>query len=513
MVMGKIKENREFTVDWSKFKSNAKGSNLEKAKDGYVEFCKMLDETDFELVSDYVGALEKVELTYKFDNSIILDIRPAGFKIQTYKNIINLFLKLIINGDKFVKFVKLSKKKSLIAKINTFDGGEIDIDTRTYTTFRDSRKEFYIKLKEVNGGIEGYYIDTVAKISIYVDDIKLNPISPIIFKTKTYKAIISFKNKLKENGDKFIKFTDLTNGGNLIAKIKTFDDGIVSLDISKYDSFNKSRQDFYNKLKEVGGSTTGYYADKSTSISVLIEHIKLNSISPNHFKKQTYKAIINFKENLIKNNDKFIKFVRVTDKNNLIAKIKTFDGGEIDIDMGRYSSFNRGRQDTYGYCASKNYKILSPYIGNRDKILIDFNCGHKSHWMRPNDLKRDIGCPICSESKGEKAIREYLEKSNIEFIQEYRFEYCKYKYPLPFDFYIPNYNLCIEFDGRQHFEVSDHFGGEESFELTQIRDNIKNKYCKENSINLLRIPYYEIDSIEKMLNEEFDRLREMKEVC
>ena len=77
--------------------------------------------------------------------------------------------------------------------------------------------------------------------------------------------------------------------------------------------------------------------------------------------------------------------------------------------------------------------------------------------------------------------------------------------PLPFDFYIPQYNLCIEFDGKQHFIPTDFKSNsteEEKlkyFELVQMRDNIKTDYCKNNNINLLRIKYTE--NIEEKLSE------------
>jgi len=60
---------------------------------------------------------------------------------------------------------------------------------------------------------------------------------------------------------------------------------------------------------------------------------------------------------------------------------------------------------------------------------------------------------------------------------------------LPFDFYIENYNLIIEFDGKQHFEPISRFGGEEGFNKIKINDAIKNNYCKLHKINLIRINY------------------------
>ena len=68
-----------------------------------------------------------------------------------------------------------------------------------------------------------------------------------------------------------------------------------------------------------------------------------------------------------------------------------------------------------------------------------------------------------------------------------------------FWFYLPDYNLLIEYDGRQHFEISEYFGGYEGFINTKIRDTIKNIYCRNNNIDLLRIPYWEFDNIENIL--------------
>lgn len=109
----------------------------------------------------------------------------------------------------------------------------------------------------------------------------------------------------------------------------------------------------------------------------------------------------------------------------------------------------------------------------------------------PNSHLRGTGCPICKTSKGEKEIRQFLEENNIIFEIQKRFYDCRDRQPLPFDFYLPNLNLCIEFDGRQHFESVENWGGERWLKEIKIRDNIKTNYCKNNNINLLRIKYNE----------------------
>ena len=111
------------------------------------------------------------------------------------------------------------------------------------------------------------------------------------------------------------------------------------------------------------------------------------------------------------------------------------------------------------------------------------------------------GCTHCNESKGEKAIVKVLNKYKINFDRQKKFSDCKNIYELPFDFYIPSRRLLIEFDGKQHYEPLDFFGGEEAFNRLKINDKIKNDYCEDNYINLIRIKYTNIDIIEKILKE------------
>jgi very-short-patch-repair endonuclease len=108
---------------------------------------------------------------------------------------------------------------------------------------------------------------------------------------------------------------------------------------------------------------------------------------------------------------------------------------------------------------------------------------------------RGQGCPICQESTGEKLVADILKKQKIRFLKQHKFVDCTNKKEgrfcrkLPFDFYIPSKNICVEYDGRQHFMAIDTFGGEEAFKTQKVRDKIKNQYCKKNGIKLIRIPY------------------------
>ena len=159
-------------------------------------------------------------------------------------------------------------------------------------------------------------------------------------------------------------------------------------------------------------------------------------------------------------------------------------------------------------CSGKNKKTTKEFIllsknvhGDKyDYSLVDYKNGHdkvkiicKNHGIfdqRPGlHTNGKHGCPICKSSKGEKMIQLTLEKNNIKYIKEYIFDDCKFKSHLRFDFYLPKYNICIEYDGIQHFEIVDYWGGIETLNLNKKKDKLKNDYCKKNDIKLIRIKY------------------------
>ena len=114
------------------------------------------------------------------------------------------------------------------------------------------------------------------------------------------------------------------------------------------------------------------------------------------------------------------------------------------------------------------------------------------------------GCPSCNTSQGEKQILKYLTDCKIAFKHEYKFDDCLDKSRLRFDFYLSDLNICIEYDGIQHFEEVEFFGGKEAFIETQRRDKIKNDYCKDNDIKLIRISYKNKKNIDKILEKELN---------
>ena len=102
---------------------------------------------------------------------------------------------------------------------------------------------------------------------------------------------------------------------------------------------------------------------------------------------------------------------------------------------------------------------------------------------------RPQGCPTCDESSGETKIRLFLIDNKIRYITEWSDHDCRHHKLLRFDFYLPDLNFIIEYDGKQHFEAINFFGGIEGLKQTKIRDKVKNNWARKNNIKLIRIKY------------------------
>lgn len=137
--------------------------------------------------------------------------------------------------------------------------------------------------------------------------------------------------------------------------------------------------------------------------------------------------------------------------------------------------------------------------GNRGKWRCKcLLCGNTEVYLTPDNMRKQYSCGCETTSHGEKKIKELLDEAKIEYIQEKTFSDLRFKDTnslARFDFYV-NGEYIIEYDGRQHFIKGEGvFDNEEKFAKTQQHDEIKNNYCKEHSIPLIRIPfthYYDI---------------------
>lgn len=156
------------------------------------------------------------------------------------------------------------------------------------------------------------------------------------------------------------------------------------------------------------------------------------------------------------------------------------------------------------------YEVISKYIKSRESIILKHKvCGNE--WeTKPDWFLMGNRCPKCNthqNSKGVQKIKRFLDENNVKYITEYKMKKCKRIRPLPFDFAIfeeDKLKCLIEYDGIQHFKPKS-FGSEnnkdENFKLLKESEEIKNKFCIETNIKLIRIPYFEFENIDKILSE------------
>ena len=146
-----------------------------------------------------------------------------------------------------------------------------------------------------------------------------------------------------------------------------------------------------------------------------------------------------------------------------------------------------------------NIILRGEYVGGKINTFHEcIICG--CEWSpRPSNLLSGYGCPGCNESKGEKQVEEWLKQRAVTYTPQKRFDDCYDQRPLPFDFYLQEQNVCIEYQGKQHYEAIEYFGGEINLLYIQYHDKIKYEYCKANNISLICIPYWE--DVDEYLNQ------------
>jgi len=153
------------------------------------------------------------------------------------------------------------------------------------------------------------------------------------------------------------------------------------------------------------------------------------------------------------------------------------------------------------------YEVLSDsYKNNRTKLKFKHRkCGHI--WdTTPNTFNNSSRCPECSKfvSKVVSNVTEFLNELEINFESEKTFPWLKYQLNLYLDFFLPEYNIAIECDGDQHYS-SKKRGGLEEFKNTIKRDKTKFELCRDNGIEIIRLPSnfskFSIDYLTKLLYE------------
>ena len=160
----------------------------------------------------------------------------------------------------------------------------------------------------------------------------------------------------------------------------------------------------------------------------------------------------------------------------------------------------------------ENYRV------NRRRWKCQCDCGTVKI-IREEDLVNGstTSCGCRSDSKSESETKSILNKWGIKYFAEYKFENCKDRTHLPFDFYIPDKRICIELDGEDHYKPTkrSNWSDEETlcrFEDRKRKEEIKTNFCKVNRIKLIRIPYWDFDDIEYILFDKFVKYGLIEEV-
>jgi hypothetical protein len=142
------------------------------------------------------------------------------------------------------------------------------------------------------------------------------------------------------------------------------------------------------------------------------------------------------------------------------------------------------------------------YINNNFKVKI--LCPRHGYFeQRPSTHLEGQGCPVCKKSKGELKIEQWLIKNHVSYIPQKTFPECRgKKYPLRFDFYLPEYNICIEFDGNQHFSrypffIKNPILVDLKYAEIKAHDKTKTDFCSSKDIKLIRLKHKQ--SINKAL--------------
>lgn len=138
---------------------------------------------------------------------------------------------------------------------------------------------------------------------------------------------------------------------------------------------------------------------------------------------------------------------------------------------------NKVHENKYDYSKAE-------YVNTSTKVCI-ICPEHGEFWQTPNSHLFGAGCPACPQSALEEKMRKLLTAQGIRFEAEKSFSWLRSRKKMFIDFFLPDYSVAIECQGRQHFAPSDYYGGQEEFELVVERDAKKKELCEKHGIKML----------------------------
>ncbi|MDA7744856.1 hypothetical protein N8911_02030, partial [bacterium] len=128
------------------------------------------------------------------------------------------------------------------------------------------------------------------------------------------------------------------------------------------------------------------------------------------------------------------------------------------------------------------------YTGGKNKVTMICRT-HGKFLQTPNNHLSGTGCPNCNSSRGERLVSLILNELGVQFIEQHTFRGLKMKRNLRCDFYLPDFDTVIEFNGIQHYQEREQFGGLRGLRRTQKSDKMKRDYFKLNDIKLIEIKF------------------------
>ena len=219
------------------------------------------------------------------------------------------------------------------------------------------------------------------------------------------------------------------------------------------NNIHKTFDEFIKQSKEVHGDKYDYskvkYVNNKTKVCIICpEHGEFWQLPKNHIhRKQGCPKCAN---------------VATSERCRLTTEDFIIKAKEIHDDKYDYSKVN--------------------YLNMKTKVLIVCNV-HGEFWQTPtHHITMKCGCPKCNRSHLEYEVENLLYQNNVKFEYQKRFKWLGKQ---SLDFYLPEYNIAIECQGRQHFESVDYFGGEDRFQKQLELDKLKKLLCDKNNINLI----------------------------
>lgn len=324
-----------------------------------------------------------------------------------------------------------------------------------------------------------------------------------------YKAYIKYSNFYMGKNPLFFSWSNPFLIENIRLYIKRKNPNIILLDVKQIIKSKRKRilitcqcecGAVFNRIWVYGKNKTYYECNQCITKKRGKNHRKSKEYAFNFIESKGYKLLekpedyIRNQKIEVENADGYRGFISyrslVSGKGMAIFDIRVNKKNYI-YNANIWAKNNNIKTTILDFCDEKKWKTQG--------ILCKCECGKEFNTSIISFQSGKIRCDTCSKSisRYEYIVKEFLDEQKIQYIYQYRINSCKDVLPLPFDFYLKEKQYLIEIDGEGHYKPC-HFnqiGYEDSlktYEIIQKHDIIKNNYCKQYNIPLLRISYWEV---------------------